>query len=117
MATAVLKIFEQHGLHHHDVRHTSRAIALVREASLVYDAQLESPTEPAKRGGLTCSQLQLLHEMCENAQVCVTAGIETCRACDHGLCLNHAYALAQAASYRAFAVELGARPTPLCLTT
>jgi hypothetical protein len=62
--------------------------------------------------GLTCAQIQLIEEMCADAQWCVTAGIETCPACDKGLCFHHACALAQAETYRALAAQLGARPAP-----
>jgi hypothetical protein len=104
LGAAVLEIFGQHGLHHHDDRHTRRAIELVWEASLVYDAQLDAPAERANESfGLSSAQLQLVQEMCEDARFCVTAGIETCAACDDGLCGAHASALARAESYRAVA--------------
>ena len=79
----VLVIFERHGLRYHDDDHTSRAILLVREAAHTYDAQLDRPAVMRPHShGLTNRQLHLLAEMCENARICVTTGIETCQRCD-----------------------------------
>jgi hypothetical protein len=110
LVAEVLDIFERHGLRHHDDDHTSRAIVLVRQAAHTYGAQLEQPvvTQPRSHG-LTDRQLRLLVEMCDNARICVTTGVEICRSCDSGVCPTHACALARAETYSSLVRQLGAQ--------
>jgi hypothetical protein len=108
LAARVMSVFEKYGLHHHNDLHTAHRIELPREAALMYDGRLDTSAELTAGRGLTTSQLRLVQEMCEDAQACVTAGIETCRACDEGLCPMHSFALARAEAYRALAMRLGA---------
>jgi hypothetical protein len=108
LAARVLGVLEKYSLRHRNDLHTVRPIELLRQAGLVYEGQLGASTEMTSATGLTVSQLRLVQEMCEDAQACVTAGIETCRTCDKGLCSTHLYALARAESYRALAAQLGA---------
>lgn len=113
MLIEVLDVFERHGLHHRDDRHTGCAVGLLRDAALIYDAQ--EPSWTAVVGAvLMKDQVDLVAEMCRDAQAHVTAGLETCGECDrlHGdLCELHEIALARAAAYRTLAVRLGAQAT------
>jgi hypothetical protein len=110
MAAEVLEIFERYGLRHRDDDHTDRAIGLVREAALIYDAQPERPDAiQPRRYGLTGRQLRLLAEMYEDARLCVTNGIETCMRCDRRTCRRHAQALVQAERYSSLLRQLSAK--------
>ena len=112
LVAEVLDVFERHGLHYRDDEHTGGATLLVQDAAMVYDAQRDMPNGTAICGtALTGAQLERLVEMCQLAQECVTAGIETCEDCDgfvEGICPPHSYALACADAYRRLARKLGA---------
>ncbi len=109
----VLETFERHGLRYRDDEHTRRAIGLVREAALAYDAQPErSAANRVRNQCLTTGQQRLLAEMCEDARLCVTTGIETCQRCDRHVCRAHVRALDRAESYSSLARQLGAQITP-----
>lgn len=121
LATEVLEVFERYGLRFQDSEQMCRTIGLVCEAALAYHAQAEqtAPIEPRSHG-LTSRQLRLLADMCEDARLCVTAGIETCQRCDRRVCRAHARALSRAESYRNLALQLGAQvaayPLPMFKT-
>ena len=108
----VLHSFHRYGRYRRDVC-TDTAVGLVGEAALAFDLRAEwwDPA-PGHSHGLTGQQLRLLAEMCEDARLCVTAGIETCECCDRSVCSAHAQALSRAESYSSLARQLGAQIHP-----
>jgi hypothetical protein len=106
----VLDVFERHGLRYRDDFHSGRAAEFVRAAALVYDG-LPLPSDSSAGPRLGVAELEVLTDMCEDARMCVTAGIETCQDCDKypdSMCPPHAECVVRARKYRDLARQLGA---------
>ena len=136
----VLDVLERHGYHHHDTRHTSRTVGLLRDLARIYEGTQETPAgtyaaempqpgtgPPGPQSDrdaviVSATDTGIIAAALEEAADCKRDRAETCADCTDRSCGTCQWRLRGAETYSQLATQMlqaaeasraaGSQPTP-----